>query len=113
INGKQTLGENIADNGGLNEAIGAYKKYVAKHGEEPKLPGFENYTSFQLFFIAYANIWCQTASIEDLTTAIEYDEHCPNAIRVLGSLQNSPDFAKAFHCPTGSPMNPKNKCKIW
>ncbi|XP_072385785.1 endothelin-converting enzyme 1 isoform X1 [Diabrotica undecimpunctata] len=113
INGKQTLGENIADNGGLNEAIGAYKRYVAKHGEEPKLPGFENYTSFQLFFIAYANIWCQTASIEDLTTAIEYDEHCPNAIRVLGSLQNSPDFANAFHCPAGSPMNPKNKCKIW
>lgn len=56
VNGKMTLGENLADNGGLNQAFTAYKKYVEKFGNEPKLPGFENYTNFQLFFIAYGSV---------------------------------------------------------
>lgn len=61
INGKATLGENLADNGGLNQAFTAYKNYVKRFGNEHKLPGFENFTSYQLFFIAYGNvrIWKQ------------------------------------------------------
>lgn len=46
----------MADNGGLNQAFTAYKKFVEKVGREPKLPGFENYTNYQLFFIAYGNV---------------------------------------------------------
>ncbi|KAJ8983446.1 hypothetical protein NQ317_013319 [Molorchus minor] len=87
--------------------------YVKKFGEEPKLPGFENFTSYQLFFIAYGSIWCESISIEDLRLQVEYDEHCPNSIRVLGTLQNSEDFAKVFNCPRGSYMNPERKCRIW
>ncbi|XP_060530222.1 endothelin-converting enzyme homolog [Cylas formicarius] len=114
IKGKATLGENLADNGGLNQAYTAYKNYAKRYGREPKLPGFENFTSDQLFFIAYGSIWCESSTAEDLRNQLEYDEHCPNSVRVVGTLQNSDAFAKAFKCPRGSPMNPKRrKCQIW
>ncbi|VEN52696.1 unnamed protein product [Callosobruchus maculatus] len=113
VKGKATLGENLADNGGMHQAYSAYKSHVKKYGEEPKLPGFENFTNDQLFFLAYGSIWCETITLEDLKEQIQYDEHCPNSVRVLGTLQNSEDFARAFHCPRGSYMNPRKKCKIW
>ncbi|XP_066145515.1 endothelin-converting enzyme homolog [Euwallacea fornicatus] len=112
--GNRTLGENLADNGGLNQAFTAYKRYKNKHGGEPKLPGFEQFTSEQMFFISYGSIWCETASREDLKLQLEQDEHCPNALRVIGVLQNSEDFTEAFQCPRDSFMNPKReRCKIW
>ncbi|XP_044254870.1 endothelin-converting enzyme homolog isoform X2 [Tribolium madens] len=114
VQGKKTLGENIADNGGLRHAYWAYRKYVHRNGLEPKLPGFENFTNDQLFFIAFGSIWCETISPDDLENQIEYDEHSPNKIRVIGSLQNSEEFAQAFQCPVGSKMNPNtNKCQVW
>ncbi|CAG9861144.1 unnamed protein product [Phyllotreta striolata] len=113
VNGRATLGENLADNGGLNQAYKAYVNYVRKNGEEPRLPGFQKYNNYQMFFIAYSSIWCETINASDLEDQLEYDEHCPNFIRVLGSLQNSEDFSREFHCPKGSPMNPDVKCKIW
>lgn len=114
IKGKVTLGENLADNGGLHQAYTAYTRYRKQHGREPKLPGFEVYSSDQLFFIAYGSIWCETSTLEDLKSQLEYDEHCPNAIRVIGTLQNSEEFSKAFKCPKNSFMNPDTeRCKIW
>lgn len=56
VNGKKTLGENIADNGGVREAFGALREHLAKVGPEPKLPGFENMTSEQLFFLSFGNV---------------------------------------------------------
>ncbi|XP_066245414.1 neprilysin isoform X2 [Euwallacea similis] len=113
-NGNMTLGENLADNGGLNQAFAAYKQYKNQHGEEPKLPGFEQFTNEQMFFISYGSIWCETVSKEDLRAQLEQDEHCPNALRVIGTLQNSEDFTEAFQCPQSSFMNPKReRCKIW
>lgn len=56
VRGKQTLGENLADNGGLHHAYLAYKRYVRKYGAEQHLPGFEDYTSNQMFFIAFGNV---------------------------------------------------------
>lgn len=56
MKGKYTLGENLADNGGLNQAFAAYKNRVKMFGEEQKLPGFENFSIFQLFFIAYGSV---------------------------------------------------------
>ncbi|KAH0999502.1 hypothetical protein HUJ04_005277, partial [Dendroctonus ponderosae] len=114
VKGKMTLGENLADNGGLNQAYTAYQRYIQKNGDEPKLPGFEQYSSDQMFFIAYGSIWCETLSMEDLKVQLEHDEHCPNSVRVVGTLQNSLNFAKAFQCPKNSKMNPeRKKCRIW
>lgn len=56
VNGLLTLGENIADNGGLRESYLAYKRYVAKNGAEKRLPGLENLKPEQLFFLGYANV---------------------------------------------------------
>lgn len=56
VDGKKTLGENIADNGGVKEAFGALKEHLKTHGEEPKLPGFEHLNSEQLFFLSYGNV---------------------------------------------------------
>lgn len=56
LNGTFTLAENIADNGGIRESFKAYQLYAARHGQEPKLPGFENFTHEQLLFLSYANV---------------------------------------------------------
>ncbi|KAF2901565.1 hypothetical protein ILUMI_04622 [Ignelater luminosus] len=114
IDGKQTLAENLADNGGLHHAFLAYRNYVKKHGDEPKLPGFESFSNTQMFFIAFGSIWCETPNTAALKYQIEHDEHCPSSVRVLGTLQNSHEFAEAFKCPVGSIMNPnKTRCRIW
>ncbi|XP_017776001.1 PREDICTED: neprilysin-2-like [Nicrophorus vespilloides] len=112
VNGRMTQGENIADNGGLKQAFRAYRKWVSEHGEEPELPGL-NLTHNQLFFLNYAQIWCGSMRPEDALTKIRSSVHSPGPIRVLGPLSNSLDFAKAFQCPLGSPMNPTNKCSVW
>nr|CAD7437679.1 unnamed protein product [Timema bartmani] len=112
VNGRMTQGENIADNGGLKQSFRAYKKWVRKHGEEPGLPGI-NLTHDQLFFLNYAQIWCGSMRPEDALTKIRSSVHSPGPIRVLGPLSNSHDFAQAYACPVGSPMNPTNKCTVW
>ncbi|XP_030759293.1 neprilysin-1-like isoform X1 [Sitophilus oryzae] len=112
VNGRMTQGENIADNGGLKQSFRAYKKWVAQYGEEDLLPGL-NLTHDQLFFLNYAQIWCGSMRPEDALTKVRSSVHSPGPIRVLGPLSNSWDFAKAYQCPRGSPMNPTNKCSVW
>lgn len=112
VNGRMTQGENIADNGGLKQSFRAYKKWVSIHGEEPLLPGV-NLTHDQLFFLNYAQIWCGSMRPEDARTKIHSSVHSPGPVRVLGPLSNSEDFATAYECPTGSPMNPAHKCNVW
>ncbi|XP_047352829.1 neprilysin-1-like isoform X1 [Vespa velutina] len=112
INGRMTQGENIADNGGLKQSFRAYKKWVSIHGEEPLLPGV-NLTHDQLFFLNYAQIWCGSMRREDALTKIRSSVHSPGPVRVLGPLSNSEDFAKAYNCRPGSPMNPTRKCSVW
>ncbi|KAJ3659201.1 hypothetical protein Zmor_010902 [Zophobas morio] len=114
VQGEKTLGENLADNGGVNHAYRAYHRYLKIHGSEPKLPGFQNFTNDQLFFVAFGSIWCQTITLDEIEKDIETDVHSPQKIRVIGTLQNSREFAKAFRCPAGSKMNPGGtKCKVW
>uniref|UniRef100_A0A1A9WAX6 Peptidase M13 N-terminal domain-containing protein n=1 Tax=Glossina brevipalpis TaxID=37001 RepID=A0A1A9WAX6_9MUSC len=112
MNGRMTQGENIADNGGLKQAFRAYKKWVKQHGSELLLPGL-NLTHDQLFFLNYAQIWCGSMRPEDALTKIRSSVHSPGSIRVLGPLSNSKDFAEAYQCPPGSPMNPIEKCSVW
>ncbi|KAJ8720050.1 hypothetical protein PYW07_012093 [Mythimna separata] len=112
VDGKKTLGENIADNGGLREALAALKHHLRKRGPEPKLPGFEHMTPEQLFFLSYGNLWCGVSTRDSLKSDLE-DEHSPQMFRARGALQNSEEFARAWHCPPGSAMNPHKRCVIF
>nr|XP_024216416.1 neprilysin [Halyomorpha halys] len=112
VNGTLTLAENIADNGGVREALHAYRYYVKRNGEEPYLPGLEHYTHEQLFFLAFANVWCEKTIESDEIMSLG-DVHSPNKFRVLGTLGNSPEFADAWNCPKKTKMNPENKCILW
>ncbi|XP_065211518.1 neprilysin-2-like [Planococcus citri] len=111
-NGVNTLGENIADNGGFKESLFAYRRGVAEYGLEAFLPNFETFTHEQLLTLAFANVYCEnpTKSYAALT---RYDEHSPKAIRVNGVLKNSKEFAEIWKCPKGSKMNPEEKCTVW
>ncbi|EDW23993.1 GL23621 [Drosophila persimilis] len=114
IDGELTLGENIADNGGMREAYYAYRLYVKEMGRErSKLPGLEHYTHEQLFFIAFGNLWCETYTPAASRYALS-DSHCPGQMRLRGVLSNSEEFARTFRCARGTAMNPHQpKCRIW
>ncbi|KAK3803419.1 hypothetical protein RRG08_067408 [Elysia crispata] len=112
VSGINTLSENVADNGGLEASYNAYKKLVREKGEGPRLPGL-GLTDDQLFFLGYAQIHCEKATKESILLDLQYDVHSPGRLRTIGVVQNSPDFAKAYNCPVGSPMNPEKKCSVW
>ncbi|KAH8343968.1 hypothetical protein KR084_002815 [Drosophila pseudotakahashii] len=112
LNGINTQGENIADNGGVKESYIAYQRWVEKNGPEPKLPGLD-YTPEQMFWLAAGQTWCAKYRKESLKMRITTGVHSPSEFRVLGSLSNMKDFAKDFQCPEGSPMNPVQKCEVW
>jgi len=114
INGKQTLNENLADNGGINRAYEAWKLSIENNPEKAlirnmKLPGLSDYTMEQLFYISYAQSNCKVNSTNE-----EYENsHPPSKVRVNGTVSNSKRFAKAFNCPAKSPLNPDIKCELW
>lgn len=112
LNGINTQGENIADNGGIKEAYFAYNEWVRRHGVEPRLPGLD-YTGQQMFWIGAANTWCSKYRPETLKLRITTGVHSPGEFRVLGPLSNMDEFAKDFNCPVGSKMNPEKKCAVW
>ncbi|GIY26782.1 hypothetical protein CDAR_530091 [Caerostris darwini] len=112
VNGINTQGENIADNGGLKEAYWAYHSWVKDHGKELQLPGLK-YTPSQLFWISAANVWCGKYRPEVLKLRIISGSHSPPQFRVIGPMSNLPEFAKEFHCELDTPMNRKNKCQVW
>ncbi|XP_054008312.1 endothelin-converting enzyme homolog isoform X1 [Hylaeus anthracinus] len=112
VNGRQTLGENIADNGGLEAAYHAYLTTPKSYKDQLPLPGL-NLTHRQLFFLNFAQVWCSAATSEAIVLQIEKDSHCPAKFRVIGPLSNLPEFATEFNCPKGSRMNPVHKCEVW
>nr|KAF6478122.1 membrane metalloendopeptidase [Molossus molossus] len=112
INGINTLGENIADNGGIGQAYRAYQNYVKKNGEEKLLPGLD-LNHKQLFFLNFAQVWCGTYRPEYAVNSIKTDAHSPGNFRIIGTLQNSAEFSEAFHCLKNSYMNPRRKCRVW
>ncbi|XP_043785236.1 endothelin-converting enzyme homolog isoform X4 [Apis laboriosa] len=112
VNGLQTLGENIADNGGLKAAYHAYLSIPKSYKDQLPLPGL-NLTHRQLFFLNFAQVWCSAIMSEAVALQIEKDAHCPSKFRVIGSLSNLPEFATEFNCPEGSRMNPVHKCEVW
>ncbi|XP_055944796.1 endothelin-converting enzyme 1-like isoform X2 [Argiope bruennichi] len=111
VNGNQTLDDNICDNSGLKQAYRAYKNYVSEYGEEPSLPGI-TYSNLQVFFLQYAQIWCEVLSKEANERYVK-DNHSPGKYRANIPLINSPEFSAVFNCPSGTPMNPVKKCRLW
>ncbi|XP_030008243.1 endothelin-converting enzyme 2-like isoform X2 [Sphaeramia orbicularis] len=112
VNGKQTLGENIADNGGLKAAYNAYRSWVQKNGDEKRLPAV-NLTNDQLFFVGFAQVWCSVRTPESAHEGLVTDPHSPPRYRVIGTLANSMDFSRHFNCPVGTPMNSGKRCEVW
>ncbi|KAK7882807.1 hypothetical protein WMY93_028981 [Mugilogobius chulae] len=112
VNGRLTLGENIADMGGLKLSYYAYQKWVREHGPERPLPGLK-YTHEQLLFIAFAQNWCMKRRSQSIYLQLLTDKHAPEHYRVIGSVSQFNEFSRVFHCPKGSPMNPPEKCSVW
>lgn len=114
LNGINTQGENIADNGGIKEAYRAYNSWVSRNGAEPRLPGL-NYTPRQLFWVSAANVWCAKYRPKALKLRVLTGVHSPDQFRVQGPFSNMDDFSRDFNCPVGSNMNPpkENKCQVW
>ncbi|XP_058793347.1 neprilysin-2-like isoform X3 [Phymastichus coffea] len=112
LNGINTQGENIADNGGIKEAYYAYNEWERRNGKEPRLPGLK-FSPQQMFWISAANTWCSKYRPETLKLRITTGVHSPGEFRVIGPLSNMPEFAKDFKCPIGSRMNPEKKCSVW
>ncbi|XP_034943082.1 neprilysin-1-like [Chelonus insularis] len=114
IKAAMTYAENVADTTGLHAVVKAYQNLRAKNPDIiSKLPGLEEYTDDQLFFISFGALWCQIETPQMKELSEKNDSHSPMQLRSIGALANSEDFARAFNCPRGSPMNPENKCNIW
>jgi predicted metalloendopeptidase len=111
VNGKLTLGENIADVAGLKQAWVAYQAWKKRHGgAAPTVPGL---TADQLFFVAQAQAWCTVTTPEAERLRSATDGHSLSRFRVNGPVANHPAFGATFQCPAGAPMNPADKCVVW
>jgi putative endopeptidase len=112
LNGKLTLGENTADNGGLRIAYMALLDTLAQEGKtiDDKIDG---YTSAQRFFIGFAQVWCSNQTEQSARQLALTDPHSPGKWRTNGSVQNFDGFAKAWGCKKGQPMYPENACRVW
>jgi len=112
INGKLTLGENIADLGGLNIAYDALQKALKEHPQPKKIDGF---TPEQRFFLSYAQVWRNNIRKENLILRLKTDVHSPGEFRTNGELMNLPAFYAAFGVKEGDKMYlpPEKRVKIW
>ncbi|KAK1997368.1 endothelin-converting enzyme 1 [Colletotrichum falcatum] len=110
VRGNATLGENIADAGGLITAFAAWKSRKAGGGvEDPDLPGLGAFTHDQLFFVQYAQSWCDVSGSPAFDVwLINNDPHSPGFARINGPLSNSAEFREAFDCPVK-----EAECKLW
>ncbi|KAH8409721.1 hypothetical protein KR222_002773, partial [Zaprionus bogoriensis] len=123
INGNLTKDENIADSGGLREALSAYRNHMKQLLNDPEvnrarvlqdeqMPGLD-LSPEQLFYVGFAQLWCAAYEEEHYWEELT-NEHAVDKYRVIGAVTNDAEFAQAFSCPLGSRMNPDaSKCRIW
>ena len=112
INGKLTLGENIADIGGLGFAWRGYQRWRAKQ-PQPQPALVDGLTQDQLFFVSFAQSWCSLTTPENERVRLLNDSHSPPRWRVNATLAHTPAFHEAFSCEEEAPMRAKNSCEIW
>jgi putative endopeptidase len=109
LNGRLTLGENAADNGGIHLAYMALMDSLAGK----VLPKKDGFTTEQQFFLGFAQIWCERSSEESARMRAQTDPHSPGEYRVNGVVSNMPEFQQAFSCKVGQPMVSKDPCRVW
>jgi len=109
VNGRLTLGENTADNGGLRLALMAYLAGPGARAKD-KVDGF---TPEQRVFLGWAQVWCENTRPEAERLKAQTNPHASNKYRVNGPLSNMPEFAKAFSCKANAPMVRQNACRVW
>jgi putative endopeptidase len=112
VNGKLTLGENTADNGGLRLAFMAFMEDAKRKNIDLKEKQ-DGYTPIQQFFLGHGQTWCGDTRPEQLRLQVQTDPHSPRQFRVNGVVENMPEFGKAFGCKTGQPMMPAKVCRVW
>ena len=108
LNGRLTLGENAADNGGLRVAYMALEDTYK--GKKDVVDGM---TPEQRFFVGFAQVWCENIRPEEARSRAMVDPHSPGRFRVNGTLQNMPEFQKTYSCKAGQPMVSTNACRVW
>jgi len=109
INGKLTLGEDVADLGGLILAYTAWKEDTRGQHLEP----IADLTPEQRFFVGYGQSWCGNTRDETKRVRATIDPHSPEKYRANGVVTNMSQFQEAFHCKTGTPMAPEKRCRVW
>ncbi len=110
LNGKLTLGENVADNGGLRLALMALRDVLAEGNGQKRIGGF---TPEQRLFLGWAQVWCSNATDESKRLQAQTDPHSLGRYRVNGVVSNMPEFQQAFQCKPGQPMAPEKRCRVW
>jgi predicted metalloendopeptidase len=107
VDGTKTIGENIADLGGVNLAHDVFTMMG------PPAKGVAGFTPEQTFFVTYAQTWCTKTSAAMAKKLLASDVHAPGRFRVNGVLRDVPAFASAFACKSGQPMAPAARCSVW
>jgi predicted metalloendopeptidase len=116
LNGRLTLGENIADIGGLKGSYNAFQDWKKDNWSEEQDAEerlLDELTQEQLFFVGFAQTWCTLATEEIERMLVTVDPHSPPEFRVNGPVANLREFADAFQCEEGTPMNPEKICEVW
>jgi len=109
LNGKLTLGENTADNGGVRIAYMALQDDM----KDKEIKDKDGFTPDQRFFLGFAQVWCQNVTPESARLLATIDPHSPGKFRVNGVVSNMPEFQKAYGCKAGQPMVRENACHAW
>jgi len=109
LNGNLTLGENIADIGGLKLSWLAFSN--GRGGLDVR--DESGFSPAQRFFLSYAQAWCANRRPEYARLLVTVDPHSPPEFRVNGAVSNQPEFEQAFECTSGAPMAPADRCEVW
>ncbi|RHZ25632.1 hypothetical protein DYB31_009382 [Aphanomyces astaci] len=107
ISGKDSLNENIADNGGLKTSFRAYHEYLEEFPSQ-----YTEEAGDKLFYLSFAQSACSKNTDAFLLRSLK-QTHPRGRYRVTGALQNNAEFARVFQCPTDSYLNPSKKCLLW
>jgi predicted metalloendopeptidase len=113
LNGRLTLGENTADNGGARVALAALEHKIAEDKTGKGGQKIDGYTPEQRFFLGFGRVWCEKRRPEVARMRVLTDPHSPGKYRVDGVVQNMPEFEKAWGCKAGQPMVAENACHVW